>query len=416
MTLFSKNFIFGFILLLLSSCSLFIELDQPKEKIVFNNLNNQKYCKKKDSLVLASQSGSEMKEVKDQLLSYANKYKLSPIEVFTSWALIQLYLRPDQVSPSSSLQFIDTNKDDFDYFSFNEKKYNGRLYFESLQSLLKKYNSKRSLKEIALIVDKVISPFQVIDKQLSNFLYKNRQSISENNSSKSIYFKGHQVLREGEALRSYSMENLLKNVKLKKRKANNFLFTEKIGNDTYVKCNFDLNIYRKGIYLIEDNDGENSHPFAITYAGQTFMAMTSQLTDPKKLHKNTYNFNSTSTQTHKAICKVTRGNKQITMISSSGRDSGQHLFNLLDYKISSSKNRDELIEILNFPRYLFLLNPKRMIYESSRSSSSQIQSFLDTGFPIYHYQNLGNIWVSYQIDGKSGLILDGRRKSSLSCL
>jgi hypothetical protein len=411
-----KNILLLCLLSFLASCGLFIQLDQPDDQIVYKKINKQRICNKKTSMVLGSQTGNTIYTVKRRLLNISKELKLSPIESFSTWSLLQLYLRPDKVSPNSSLQFIDANKRENDYFSFNRKKTNSNLYYDSIRFLLKKYGSKKSLLEISKIATKVIPQYQLIDKDTARSLLKNRSLVMKDKRARRYYFKGQQVLREGEAIKTFDITKSVSKSKRKSITPKTYLFEEKISKNKTIRCNFDLNIYRNGIYLIEPNKGDDSHPFSFSYKGNNFMAVASQVTNFEKLSPRTYNFQANSTQTQKAICKIQNGSNRITIISSSGRDTGQHIFNLLEYKISSINSTQELIEILDFPRYIFLLNPKRMIYESDRSSSEQIQTFLNTGFPIYHRPNLGNVWINYQIGKKSGQILDGRKDNSLSCL
>ena len=411
-----RNNILILVTLFSSSCSFFIQLDQPDDKIVFKKLNNQKVCSKRNSMTLGSQTGNSISKIKRKLLTISKEKSLAPIESFAIWSLIQLYLRPDKVSPSSSLQFIDTKKSKDDYFSFNSSNSRSYLYYDSISFLLKQYKSKKSLAQIAELANKVAPEYQIIDKDTAHSLLKNRSTIMKNKRARRYYFKGQQVLREGEALRTYDLTKSVLKSRRKKVKPQTYLFEEKIGKKIKIRCNFDLNIYRKSIYLIEPNKPDDSHPFSLSYKGNDFMAIASQTSDFSSMSSNTFSFKASSTKTHKAICKIEDGKNYITLMSSRGRDTGQHIFNLLEYKISSATSPEELIEILDFPRYVFLLNPKRMIYESDRSSPEQIQTFLNTGFPIYHRPNLGNIWMNYTIGKKSGMILDGRKDNALSCL
>jgi hypothetical protein len=413
MTFFKKTLILS--TLLLTGCSFFIELDQPSDKIVFKNMDKQVYCKKRSNLVLGSQTGHDLKLIRRNLLSTAKEEELRPIEVFAAWALIQMYLRPDKVSPYSALQLIDTKRSKNDYFSFNSQKVTKGQYLRAIQTVLKEYRSKKSLTGISRIVDKVMPNYYLIDDDLARNLFENRELLLSNKRTERKYFKGQQVLRNGEALRVYNMQNVVKSYPNKGMKFTNYLFEEKIGVNSSLKCNFDLNIYKKGVYLIEPQGSEMSHPFSLTYKGHTFMAVASQRSDYTKLAKSTYSFIPSSTKTQKAFCKISTQKNRLTLMSSYGRDSGQFLYNLLDYKIAHSSNKDEIIEILNFPRYIFLLGPKRMIYESERSSEEQTQAFLNTGFPIYHMPNLGNVWINFELNKESGLILDGRQTNTLSC-
>ena len=398
-----------------SSCSYFIELDQSREKVVFKNLNKQVTCKQPSSFSIASQTGTNFSNIKTELFKISNQHNLKAIETFAVWALIQMYIRPEKVSPHSALQVLDTTRTKNDYFSFNAKKFHSALYLSSVRTLLKKYSSKKSLREIARYVDLVMTRYHLVDNDLGRTLLENRSDLMSNKRNRALYFKGQQVLREGEALKTYSMSTVVKSYKSKTIKYTGHLFENKLGPSTSVRCNFDIDIYKKGIYLIEPEGSDMSHPFSLSYKGKTFMAVASQRSNYKDNAKFTYSFIPKTTRTQKAFCKIKNSKNQFSIVSSKGRDSGQLLFNLFEYKISESQQIDEVIEILNFPRYMFLLGPKRMIYESGRSSSSQTQTFLDTGFPIYHMSSLGNIWLNYKTKKNNIMILDGRQDNLISC-
>lgn len=406
--------------LLLSSCGVFIELDQSDELIVFKNENNQKSCQKSSSLVLASQTSANLSNIKEDLLLSAKEHNLTPIEVFTIWSLMQIYLRPNLVSPGSALQFLDVQSSTFEYASFLKNKMTDPfLFFNSLKVILRKYQSKRSLSFLGRIVDEIIPSQVIVDKELASFLTKNSSSITKNKSSHQYYLKGQQVLRKGEGLKTFKMWPVISQSRFLKNKPNTHLFETKIGDKKTARCNFDTRIYKNAVYLIDPKSGLNSHPFSLTYKGKTYMAISSQIATSDQLYPGTYSFKPSSYGGQKAFCKIKTKRANLALLSSKGRDSGQHLFNLIGYKISSAQKKDELIELLDFPRYLFLLNPERMIYESDRSSAKQIQTFLNTSFPIYHKSNLGNIWLHYDIkfktNSKKGIILDGRQENALSC-
>mgnify|MGYP000490850943 CR=1 FL=1 len=404
----------------MSSCSFFIKLDQSDEVIVFKTENSQKICRKTAPIVLASQSGQSLKQLKQRLLSVSVEKSLKPIEAFVAWSLLQIYIRPNNVSPGSAIQFMDTSSSNLEYVSYVKKNSNDPfLYFNSLRDILTKYQSKKSLSYLARIVDEIIPSQFTIDKNLATFLAKNKDSITANKRSHRFYSKGQQVLRKGEGLNTFKIWPLISQSRYLKNSTNTHLFSKQIGNGKSAHCNFDMGIYKNSIYLIDSRLGLNSHPFSLSYKGQTFMAISSQIPNSKELYPGTYSFKPIEHGGQKAFCKIKTKNSQLTLISSKGRDSGQHLFNLIEYKISSAENRNDLIELLDFPRYLFLLNPERMVYESNRSSPKQIQTFLNTSFPIYHKSNLGNIWLHYKTTSTKksdqGLILDGRQENSLSC-
>jgi len=403
---------------LLTSCGVFIKLDQPDEEIVFKKDLTKLICPiKKDELILTTASSANQGLFKDRLEIAAKKHNLKAIDIFVMWAIIQIYIRPNKVSPGSSLQFVDTDKTSPFYINYNLKiNKDPNLLFNSLKDLLTRYRSKRSLQYLSRIVDDIL-PYQTsVDHELSLFLSQNRAPLSKNSSLEKFYFKGDQVLRTGEGLRTFKIWPLVSQAAYKKNSANTHLFSYKIDKDKVANCNFDMRIYQNAVYLINQTEGVNSHPFSISFKGSTFLGISAQVPDIQKNYHNSYSFTPSELGEQNAVCFIKTKNSNFSLISTKGRDSGQHLFNMIEYNLAHASSVDEVLTILEFPRYLFLLNPERMIYESDRSSEAQTQTFLNTSFPIYHKSNLGNVWIHYQKHNQKTLLIDDRIPSYRSCL
>lgn len=403
---------------LLSSCGLFIKLDQPNEEIVFKKDMKSMICPiEKNELILTTSSSGDQDIFQERLELAAKKHNLKPIDVFVMWSLIQIYIRPDKVSPGSSLQFVDSTSSTPFYSGYGLRvNKDPNLFLNSLKDLLKRYKSRRSVKYLARIVDDLL-PYQTsTDKELASFFASNKSSLSSNKKLSKFFFKGDQVLRPGEGLRTFKLWPLVSQAAYKKNSANTHLFSFKIGQDKVANCNFDMRIYQNAVYLINKNEGNNSHPYSITYKGKSYFGISTQIPNLAENYDSTYAFKPSSFNNQNAVCFIKTPHSKFSMISTKGRDSGQHLFNMIEYNIASSKTLDEVLAILEFPRYLFLLNPERMIYESDRATPEQTQTFLNTSFPIYHKSNLGNVWIYFKDSKQQSLLIDDRVPNYKSCL
>lgn len=402
---------------LLVSCSLFIKLDQPNEEIVFKkDLNNRICSVKNNELTLTSSSSGDHDLFQERIEIAAKKHKLKPIDVFVIWSLIQMHIRPEKVSPGSAIQFVDTNDKSPVYENYALKSNNdSNLFFNSLKDLLRRYKSRRSLNYLARIVDDIL-PYQTsVDKELALFLLNNKASLINNKSLKKFFFKGDQVLRPGEGLKTFKLWPLISQASYKKNKKNSHLFSFNIGNGKIANCNFDMRIYQNAVYLINKDKGHNAHPYSITYKGETFFGISNQSPNTSKNYEGTYSFFPENLGIQNAVCFIKTRETSLSLISTKGRDSGQHLFNMIEYNIAGAKTPQEVLTVLDFPRYLFLLNPERMIYESDRSTEKQTQTFLNTSFPIYHKSNLGSVWIHYKRGSTKSLLIDDRVPNYKSC-
>ena len=412
-----KNISIIIILSFLTSCGIFIKLDQPNEEIVFKKNPKERICKLKDDTVtLASSTSSDQSLFAERIQIAAQKHRLKPIDVFVIWSLIQMYIRPDKVSPGANLQFVDSSSKSPLYRSYNlPSNKDPNLFLNSLKDLLKKYNSRRSLNYLARVTDD-LSPYQTsVDKELAGLLKSNKSKLVNNRAISNYFLKGDQVLRPGEGLRTFKLWPIVSQAAYKKNATNSHLFPFAVGEGKVANCNFDMRIYQNAVYLIDESNGEDSHTYSISYKGKTLFGISTQKPDLEKVYTKTYAFTPKSPGTQKAVCLIQSPNSNLTLISTKGRDSGQHLFNMIEYNIASATTTEEVLTLLEFPRYLFLLNPERMIYESDRSTAQQTQTFLNTSFPIYHKSNLGNVWINFNQAQSSTLLIDDRAPNYKSC-
>ena len=413
----NKNISLIIILSFLTSCGIFIKLDQPSEEIVFKKNSQDRICKLENNTVtLASSTSSDQSLFAERIQIAAEKHRLKPIDVFVIWSLVQMYIRPDKVSPGSSLQFVDSNSKKPFYSSYNlQSNEDPNLFLNSLKDLLRKYKSRKSLNYLARVTDD-LSPYQTsVDKELAGLLKSNKSALISNKVISSYFLKGDQVLRPGEGLRTFKVWPIVSQAAYKKNVTNSHLFPFPLGEDKFANCNFDMRIYQNAVYLIDESNGEDSHTYSISYKGMTFFGISTQKPNLRKAYSKTYAFTPTSLGTQKAVCLIHSPSSSLALISTKGRDSGQHLFNMIEYNIANASTVDEVLTLLEFPRYLFLLNPERMIYESDRSTTLQTQTFLNTSFPIYHKSNLGNVWINYKKGQSNTLLIDDRAPNFKSC-
>jgi len=427
-----KNTIILITSLILSSCTFFIKADQPTDSastVVYKKIHADNFCRspKREKLNAFSKSETSINVFKNILENDPAFKKLNFVEQSIAWSLIQLSTSPHKVSPKSQFQFIINfkGKKEYYYFYTKDKSKVDYPFFNALSFLTKKYKTK-SLLSIAKLLDKKLPNLVSVDGYLEQFLKHYRARIKGDTTFKKHFFKSDQVLVSRESYKRVAYRNLVNryNKDLSKTSHHtNHLFQVKTKSKTIIRCNFDLGLYDNGLYLINPNYENYNNPFSLINENQdTFIGITSLKPRFSALFKNELLFDSSQNDIPASICLIENKeqNKALSLISFKGRDPGQHLHSLLNFNIESVTNENELLQSLKYPRNLFLLSPQRIILESNKSSKSEIQSFLNTGLPLYHSQKLGDIWANLEFNKgtthhKSIFVTDNRQGSHKQC-
>jgi hypothetical protein len=430
------------------SCSFFIKADQPDEKIIFKESKQNNICRMPvyKHINANSKSESSVKLLKNLLKENQKFSNWKFIDQVIAWSLIQIATSPHKVSPKSQFQYVLQLNGKKEYFYFFEKE--NKLtknevndneitkkhkikkdivlpFFAGLDFISKKYNG-RSLLQVASFLDKNIPRQILVDSSLNKFLSANSEQIFADPLFSKKFFKSDQVLIEGESYLRVSFSALVKKyLRTKKQSVSstNHMFEIKRKNTSTVRCNFDIGLYDNGVYLINPKIDNNNNPFSlIDHKGNSFIGISSLNTNFKALYAKHAAFSSEQNSIPASICFINNKltSKNISLVSFKGRDPGQHLHTLINFNIDNVNNKSELITSLNYPRHLFLLSPQRIILESNKSTPSEIQSFLNSGLPLYHSQKLGDVWADVQFNQNSKreesyFITDSREGSYKLC-
>ncbi|TNF27061.1 MAG: hypothetical protein EP319_12465 [Deltaproteobacteria bacterium] len=342
-------------------------------------------------------------------------------EAAVLWSLIQLKIRPDLFNPMSRLQIFKVKNDNPEYYDFSSSNKEASPLLHGLNTFLAKNGSKFTLSRLSRMLLEYESIQIPIGDGFSEFIQAKKSELKNNPIFYRNYFKAGLEIRKGESLPTLSYTNMLDNIyKIKDDKEyiiNTLLFSGNQSNYSYA-CNFDLNLYKKGIYLISEqphpeswsigiSDQNGNHIFVV--AGNTFKGLNPI--------QNSYFITPelSTVTTPKKFCFIKNQKNKMTIISTKGRDPAQHLYHIMNYDILNSDNLKEAQEYINFPRHLFLQNPNRMLYESEKGSPEQLSNFLKLDFPLYHKQNLGLVYGHGNVLGKNSFLLDHRGPAVVSC-
>ena len=179
-------------------------------------------------------------------------------------------------------------------------------------------------------------------------------------------------------------------------------------------CNYDFNLYANSIFLI-DKTLPVSNIFGVSRGKDAFLSSSSQnFTEARPLFGEPLLKGSSKVRSS-AICSIKNKDTKIWTISNESRDPGQHLFHLIRYGLPQASSVAEVDRLFKHSRHLFLADPIRLIIESNRSDKNQIQNLLKLNVPIYHAENLGNIWGYVETKNESRFIKDERNPGDFFC-
>lgn len=409
---------------LFTSCSSFLTLFKNEPKYKLRKVNEeQHYCQKKQSINVVHKNKNFVLNF-ESILKKSKKYNLNFNEQAVLWSLFQLVFSPSDTTTNARFQVVLGNKDQLKIFDFNKKDPRLKLdetYLEGLKILLKEIKSNKSLTKMLNIAQEIFPDDVEVDFNLADYINTNQSNLMRNSSTKKSFFKAKSPLQPGETFRRIHFNKLKNKIKVTKKLTSiqaplfNLNLDKNSSHSSEIKCNMDLNLYGKSIFLI-DKKSLKSNVFSIYSDDGSFFVGISTISpnwDSKNLG---YLVKSEEISKPQPICILkNQENKKTIIISFNDRDPGQHIYHLLQYGLASASNDEEFFEFIKYPRHQFLLNPPRLIYESKRGSSKQLQSLLKLNFPVYNASELAEIWILNQNNNQSSLITDDRSKTYQSC-
>jgi len=298
-------------------------------------------------------------------------------------------------------------------------------YLYGLDYVLNYFQSSYSLFQLAILLDQTLPKIMEVTEGFDQFLKDNSGQISAHKVFQKTFFRGDQLLTKKETYRVTRFKTLIKFFNRNKKSTNykklvrKHLFPYKLDEGVDkppALCNFDLGLYQNSIFIIDRNILKG-HSFGLRdQHNNSFMAHSSQkFVDPRPLGQTTY-IKGDARVRGASMCLFPEAKKQMVFWGSETLDPGQLIYHLLQYKIYEAKNTSEVDQLLKFGRYLFLVDPIRLYYESDRGSVRHLQKLLQIKIPIFHVTDLGKIWGYSRFKGERGhFILDGRHQGILSC-
>ena len=430
-----KIYSFLFLIFVLSSCSyltkkieLMNELPNEKKSVGYKKLN---YCPIKSKLQYISKDEYSLKFYKNLHPNLFENKSLSFIEKSIMFSLLEMSRRPDEASPYSRLQvYLKLNGKSY-YYDFRPKNLNDDTqmsFIKGMDYLTNKFIQDKSLLSLASQLDTIVPINISVSLEFENFLKNNSGDLLNNDELAKRFFKGDESITRYETFDRINYKNVIQQY-LKVSSHNNKYEIDKNGlnantsdkQNYEVNCNYDLSKETNLRDELINNNQKNSHYIAIKEGENFFLAVSSNtlLRPFKTTPQMGYFMKATPASSPLPICEFIGANQEIVLFSNIGRSPIQHLQHLEAYEIDQVHSAYTLSEFLGFSRHLFLTNPDRILYESKRGRKAQLDFFLEMNFPIYHVEDMGNIFghATFTNDKQKESILysDDRSAAQLWC-
>jgi hypothetical protein len=349
------------------------------------------------------------------------KINLSFREKTVLWVLMQSSMRPDLSSPTARIQLLSHSKSEYEYWDiFNSKNdINAMPMFKFIDLWLEKSKKSRSIFELFSLLENHFNYKTPVEFELAQFLNTFKSQIKENEVLRSFYYRGDDILTLNESLPIPPYRTLYQHYK-KKLSNTSYIINKSLqpyqkNLDQEIICNYDFSLYDNSLFLI-DREMVPGHFFGLIENDHSFFAMTSQRTHLTSLF-NTSLYQGSSQVRGAALCSIKdeKTQNRLWLISHNSRDPGQHLHQLLKKNISPRNSSIDWKVLFSEMRYLFLLDPVRLVIESDRGTDKEIEELLKFNTPLYHAGSLGEIIGLSLKNRRFNFLNDPRSKNELLC-
>jgi hypothetical protein len=433
-----KNIFLILLLTLINGCSylsnkfeLFAEKKQVQPSLILET-NKRNYCATNSKIEYISEDNSLLKYYNALNPTLFENNQFTFIQKAVMLSLIEMSRRPDEASPYARLQVYLRLKGKNYYYDFRPKRLEDDTKMPSLKGLdylVKKFLPKQTLTNIASQLDAIVPINMSVSSEFENFLKDNKIALLKNETLTTKFFKGDEPLTKYETFERVSYKSLiLQYLSPLYSNDSDYEFTKnaleeiQMPKEKYrARCNYDISkeqTLRDELLL---SDLKKSHTIGLQDGDNFFLSVSSAtLSRPfKTTPKMSYFMKVQPSSFPLPICELKGASQDIVLFSSNGRNPVQHLQHLISYDIDQIDSSYSLNELLNFSRHLFLTNPDRILYESKRGRKAQLDFFLAMNFPIYHVEDLGNIFghASFNSENKqeNSIHIDDRSSARLWC-
>lgn len=432
----SRGLFLTLLLFVLSSCSYlstkFESMAQKSNSSSLPTLNlKNNYCAQTGKLQYITEDEFSLKFYRSLNADLFENKNYSFIEKSIMLSLLEMSKRPDAASPSARLQVYLKLGPQVYYYDFRPKRLEDDTkmsYLRGLDYLSQKF-SKQSLSTLAGKLDALTPSSLGVSVEFERFLRENQKDLQKDETLLASFFKGDETLTRYETFDRPKFKTIVDFYKSPQYSNPDGYEYEKNGlkpssgtkGNFETRCNYDLAQEPSLRDEMMTNEPKKTHYIGLSEGQNVFLAISSStLFRPFKTQGNfSYFMKARPPALPLPICDFKGKGQEIVLFSSEGRNPIQHLQHLVAYEIDQIDSSYTLNELLNFSRHLFLSNPDRILYESTRGRKAQLDFFLAMNFPIYHVNNIGNVFGFAQFKGdkkqEASLHIDDRSSARLWC-
>ena len=357
---------------------------------------------------------------------------LSLVEKFVMMAMIEMNNYPHASSPTANLQIWFLQNDGkssplFYHSNFSSNEGQAYSFLYSLDTLLKSRKTKKSLMQLAAILDKQYAYAFRVNGPTMLFIRKNASLIQANETLKSYYTKGNQLIKQGETIPAINWVSIIKRY-LATPKVTYYIADDEsflVGQSNIppqksiaeLRCNFDHKNYNPTFFKLYEQESKYNF-FGIISSHEVFLAASAQ--DENKSSAlplgDSLLFSGNGKANPVAFCYSPKNN--FLLISQAERDPRQ----ILSQNIKSIQSSNEYPDISSkaiekmyrIPRSLHLTNPARIIYEKGITNNRNKTDDLLKGDTEKEIGNVNIIWKNKE-DQRYSFFLDPRGNDYINC-
>jgi hypothetical protein len=396
-------------LFLLTSCADFLWRESKPSNIEVNAYT----CSYENNKIILSPSDEIARAAKQFFIEHK---QINDTEQLIYLTLLHMRFFPHQVSPSTSLLFIEQSNDKQNVYMNNFSIQNKYPLLHFLNFLSKK-NGKSLSHYLNFLQNNFVNTSKVTPS-LHRFVKSHLDVIKKNEDLAAFYLRGNDPINIGESLPTLNLSFLTQLDQIKEKELLGPVYFFPVKEQEQLRCNFDSNLYHNTIYPSRE-EGLETLNFALLGPGKKslYLSLFQKRLEPLTPQKSSPFFENSPHHNFPAICINHSATELNYALSVEGRDPAQHLHHLIKLGLFETKapNTSKMTELqyLNRARFLYLNNPRRMLVESHLAPPKMLSDLLSENLPLYHMMSLGEIIIN---NAKlSEIHIDSRSKFEQKC-
>jgi hypothetical protein len=327
--------------------------------------------------------------------------KGTSLQKLSFWLLTQNALHPYHYPLSARVNFFVFQKNQLTKYQFSPGS-NSLSALSKLTPIFKSPKFEQTLKIFNRHFPKSIEvDSSLVELTKTEFFKKNQEDYPNLKRGKSFVRIGDIIPRP----------------ELRLQRNNITLGQEDFQNRSGPQCNFDLTKYVDGSFIPKEND-TYSYVTGIQERELTIL-MTASFKlgkSDKNLTQNIFSLPNIIQSNNIPYCLSASDQKTILLTSFNTRDAAQIISGLFQYQFFELSTLKQIHQLISFGRHSIFRHPTRVLYESQRGTSDQLEELTQLSVPVYHTDNLGAISGIIRTQQDNHFLLDDRTAIRENCL